>query len=216
MKALLIAFFSSFLMTWVSTTSQFYQDLSDTPDETPDEVRDFFRLLLLSRYGGQGAPDYPDIEEEKPVIDPYLYSSGAAKMVPFRQALQNYVDWKKGSFPYQQDQLNNRDQSIYESQHMKKNRQNNKEAIINSKTASSTEETTTKLQSSTTSGPDLLASMPPVTPNKGQKEYVMLRPPVDNHRKIEHWMQSMANGIFGMDHHLIQKRGSNQAAKNTN
>ncbi|GFT52118.1 uncharacterized protein TNCV_4504921 [Trichonephila clavipes] len=65
-------------------------------------------------------------------------------------------------------------------------------------TTETTKETNMVTTPSTTTT-DGLASVPPASREKGQKEYAMLRPPVDNHKKIEHWMKLMNENKLALD-----------------
>ncbi|CAL1280960.1 unnamed protein product [Larinioides sclopetarius] len=159
-----------------------------------DQAADFFRLLL-SRYEADSS-DYQDSEDpfgddENLMLNNYDFSTDRESN---RNLMPNNYDFptdklitENAMHPFRQAVEGYFREQMITQPPRKENEQPNP---------------------STTTAPDGLASIPPASPEKGQKEYAMLRPPVDNHKKIEHWMKFMNENNLAMDINGIQKRKS--------
>ncbi|GFT95290.1 uncharacterized protein NPIL_386881 [Nephila pilipes] len=179
---------SNIAILWLCCLTAFSQGFSyyksqtsyDSPPgnylDGPTDQEAEFLRLLLSRYGVDSS-NYADLDE--------LYGENENSM------LSNY------EFPLdQEDAGNSMPPSPLPVQEFPGDKVATQEPAKENNVVTTPSTTTT----------DGLASVPPASREKGQKEYAMLRPPVDNHKKIEHWMKLMNENKLAFDRNAPQNQ----------
>ncbi|GFR30677.1 uncharacterized protein TNCT_371881 [Trichonephila clavata] len=142
----------------------------------PSDQEVEFLRLLLSRYEAD-SPNYANPDE--------LYGDE-------NSLLSNY------EFPLDQEDAGNLSPISPSQQPVQE--------FSEDKVTTETSKETNMVTTPSTTTTDGLASVPPASREKGQKEYAMLRPPVDNHKKIEHWMKLMNENKLALDRNGQQYR----------
>ncbi|KAG8178999.1 hypothetical protein JTE90_014002 [Oedothorax gibbosus] len=215
-KLQLLVSFSWLLATTYSSPLQLLPSMDvqeDNYEISPDEADDVLQFLLMSKYD-RDVSDYPVSDQIFDDQDqPMSFRDGDMPMSfqdsenPTNFNLQN----KLPGFDNDDISYGTGDaQPVNPPNALRDTVQNFKEDQPSTSTSNpgDSADLTSISPSSTTPEPDPLVSMPPVMPNnQGQKEFVMLRPPSENHRKLDHWMEEMEKGLGMPDaQHMVQKR----------
>lgn len=141
---------------------------------------DYLDTMPFDRLYNEDSQDYAEAYESNP---------------SFQQALQDYLE-QQNENEWSSKQSANQNTSEDKKLRLIKN----KTAIVKTLPTVSSRMTTVAEKAATpaysvSTLPELgdsLASMPPVTFGKGQKEFPMYRPASDNHRNFDHWVESVA------------------------